>query len=94
MFNPKFTITNKINNSLLEIERARGFLEAVKLKKKKCINGSKASPTSAFLKKKSLFMRVCGFVQSLYSMPCFHGFHNLEKEYLDFYKFQDEEALH
>lgn len=31
MFNPKFTITNKINNSLLEIERARGFLEAAKL---------------------------------------------------------------
>jgi len=32
MFKPKFTITNKINNSLLEIERARGFLEATKLK--------------------------------------------------------------
>jgi len=28
MFEPKFNITNKINNSLLEIERARGFLEA------------------------------------------------------------------
>ena len=34
MFNPKFTITNKINNYLLEIERARGFLEAAKLKEK------------------------------------------------------------
>jgi len=33
MFEPKFTITNKINNSLLEIERVRGFLEATKLKK-------------------------------------------------------------
>ncbi|MCK4420964.1 Fic family protein [candidate division WOR-3 bacterium] len=33
MFKPKFTITNKINNYLLEIERARGFLEAAKLKK-------------------------------------------------------------
>jgi Fic family protein len=33
MFEPKFTITNKINNFLLEIERARGFLEAAKLKK-------------------------------------------------------------
>ena len=32
MFKPKFTITNKINNFLLEIERARGFLEATKLK--------------------------------------------------------------
>ena len=32
MFKPKFTITNKTNNSLLEIERARGFLEATKLK--------------------------------------------------------------
>jgi len=32
MFKPKFTITNRINNSLLEIERARGFLEAAKLK--------------------------------------------------------------
>ena len=32
MFKPKFVITNKINNSLLEIERARGFLEAAKLK--------------------------------------------------------------
>ena len=33
MFKPKFTITNKINNSLLEIERARGFLDPVELKK-------------------------------------------------------------
>ena len=32
MFKPKFIITNRINNSLLEIERARGFLEAAKLK--------------------------------------------------------------
>lgn len=32
MFDPKFTITNSINNSLLEIERARGFLDAAKLK--------------------------------------------------------------
>lgn len=32
MFKPKFTITNTTNNALLEIERARGFLEAAKLK--------------------------------------------------------------
>ncbi len=32
MFKPKFTITHRINNALLEIERARGFLEAAKLK--------------------------------------------------------------
>jgi Fic family protein len=32
MFVPKFTISNKINNGLLEIERARGFLDAAKLK--------------------------------------------------------------
>ena len=32
MFEPKLTITNKINNSLLEIERSGGFLEAAKLK--------------------------------------------------------------
>jgi len=32
MFKPKFTITNRINNFLLEIERTRGFLEAAKLK--------------------------------------------------------------
>jgi Fic family protein len=32
MLKPKFTITNKINNSLLEIERAREFLDAAKLK--------------------------------------------------------------
>ncbi|GAH76673.1 unnamed protein product, partial [marine sediment metagenome] len=32
MFSPKFTITNKINNYLLEIERARGFLDVAKLK--------------------------------------------------------------
>ena len=32
MFKPKFTITNLINNSLLEIERARGFLDAANLK--------------------------------------------------------------
>lgn len=34
MLKPKFTITNRINNALLEIERARGFLEAAKLKEK------------------------------------------------------------
>ncbi|MDP2943749.1 MAG: Fic family protein [Candidatus Omnitrophota bacterium] len=32
MFNPKFTITPKINKALVEIERVRGFLDAVKLK--------------------------------------------------------------
>ena len=32
IFNPKFTITNRINNSLLEIERTRGFLDAAGLK--------------------------------------------------------------
>jgi len=32
MLEPDFTITNKINNTLLEIERARGFLDAAKLK--------------------------------------------------------------
>jgi len=32
MEKPKFIITNKINNELLEIERARGFLEAAQLK--------------------------------------------------------------
>ncbi|MBI5749501.1 MAG: Fic family protein [Nitrospinae bacterium] len=31
-FKPKFTITPKINKSLVEIERVRGFLDAVKLK--------------------------------------------------------------
>lgn len=31
-FNPKFTITQKINKVLIEIERVRGFLDAVKLK--------------------------------------------------------------
>ena len=31
-FKPKFTITNKINKALLDIERARGFLDATKLK--------------------------------------------------------------
>lgn len=31
-FYPKFTITSKINKALVEIERVRGFLEAVKLK--------------------------------------------------------------
>src|SRR4030043_2284280 len=31
-FNPKFTITPKINKSLVEIERVRGFFDAVKLK--------------------------------------------------------------
>ena len=32
MFRPKFKITNKINKYLLEIERARGFLDAANLK--------------------------------------------------------------
>ncbi len=32
MFKPRFTITNRINNALLDIERARGFLDAAKLK--------------------------------------------------------------
>jgi Fic family protein len=32
MFNPKYKINNKINNILLEIERARGFIDATKLK--------------------------------------------------------------
>ena len=31
-FNPKFNITKKINKALVEIERVRGFLDAVKLK--------------------------------------------------------------
>ncbi len=31
-FAPKFTITPKINNALVEIERVRGFLDAIKLK--------------------------------------------------------------
>ncbi|OGW61450.1 MAG: hypothetical protein A2Y48_02075 [Nitrospirae bacterium RIFCSPLOW2_12_42_9] len=32
LFNPKFTITLRINKALVEIERVRGFLDAVKLK--------------------------------------------------------------
>ena len=32
MFEPKFTISNSITKALLEIERARGFLDAAKLK--------------------------------------------------------------
>lgn len=32
MFKPRFRITNKINNALLEVERARGFLDAARLK--------------------------------------------------------------
>src|SRR3989304_1543748 len=32
MYRPKFIITHKINNELLEIERARGFLDAAQLK--------------------------------------------------------------
>ena len=31
-FNPRFTITPKINKALVEIERVRGFLDAVKLR--------------------------------------------------------------
>ncbi len=34
MFEPRFAYTHKINNNLLEIERARGFLEAAQLKEK------------------------------------------------------------
>lgn len=34
MFKPRFTYTHKTNNNLLEIERARGFLEAAQLKEK------------------------------------------------------------
>jgi len=32
-FNPKFTITTKTNISLIEIERVRGFLDAIRIKK-------------------------------------------------------------
>lgn len=32
MFKPNFIITPKINKALVEIERVRGFLDAVKLK--------------------------------------------------------------
>jgi Fic family protein len=32
MFNPKYTITPRINKALVEIERVRGFLDAIKLK--------------------------------------------------------------
>lgn len=32
MYRPRFIISNKINNELLEIERARGFLDAAQLK--------------------------------------------------------------
>jgi Fic family protein len=32
MFNPKYTITTEINKGLVEIERVRGFLDAIKLK--------------------------------------------------------------
>jgi len=32
MFEPKFIISNSITKALLEIERARGFLDAAKLK--------------------------------------------------------------
>lgn len=32
MFKPKFAITPKVNKALVEIERVRGFLDAVKLK--------------------------------------------------------------
>jgi len=31
-FHPKFKITVNINQALIEIERVRGFLEAIKLK--------------------------------------------------------------
>jgi len=32
VFNPKYTITPRINKALVEIERVRGFLDAIKLK--------------------------------------------------------------
>ena len=32
-YKPKFTINTKINKALVEIERVRGFLDAIKLKK-------------------------------------------------------------
>ncbi len=32
MFKPKFNITPQINKELVEIERVRGFLDAIKLK--------------------------------------------------------------
>jgi Fic family protein len=32
MFRPRYTITDRVNNALLEIERARGFLDAANLK--------------------------------------------------------------
>jgi Fic family protein len=32
LFNPKFVITTKINESLVKIERVRGFLDAIKIK--------------------------------------------------------------
>ena len=32
MYRPKYTITDRVNNALLEIERARGFLDAANLK--------------------------------------------------------------
>ncbi|MEK6646704.1 MAG: Fic family protein [Candidatus Firestonebacteria bacterium] len=32
MFKPKYSITNKINNDLTQIERVRGFLDAIRLK--------------------------------------------------------------
>ena len=31
-FNPKYSITPKVNKALVEIERVRGFLDAIKLK--------------------------------------------------------------
>ena len=52
-------------------------IEQVKRLKELEKENTRLNPTSAFLKKKSLFMGFCGFVQSLYSMPCFYGFHNL-----------------
>ena len=32
MFRPKYRITNKVNNNLIQVERVSGFLEATKLK--------------------------------------------------------------
>ncbi|MEA2039278.1 MAG: hypothetical protein U9N82_05550 [Thermodesulfobacteriota bacterium] len=31
VFNPKFTITNRMTEAITQIERARGFLEAARL---------------------------------------------------------------
>jgi len=45
MFNPKLTITNKINNLMPEIKRASGFLRAAKRKSGLEIGKFRASET-------------------------------------------------